>query len=218
MTDEDRKWLNEYHRWKMVDIIRYFESGKKLSTKLISAAISAKFSEEYPEELAEFYAGIMRDSDELEDVARRCEIAVWFGRKDLATADEVKRSHEYSQSIECFRGTGDFGLTPGEHSLQAYYRGSDARGHESVHPDFKAMLWGCAGRALLTIEGRVAGQSEDDDVPSITLIFDETAVHPRGGIQSMSGTKPELIDLLAKATVWLDGTTFRPNEHVTIGG
>lgn len=76
--------------------------------------------------------------------------------------------------------------------LQNYYRKSDGRGHSSETEHYKALLWGCAGRVLLTIDDKHSDAT-------ITLIFDETSKEARGGIQNICATKDQAMKLLQAA-------------------
>lgn len=114
-------------------------------------------------------------------------------------------------------------------SIQAYYRGTDKRGHSAVLQDNKLslLLWGCAGRVLLTLQGakvqgeeEVQGQGEREPNyggASITLIFDETSATPRGGIQSICATAGEASDLLLDAIDSFDVSLLVPDGKVSVG-
>lgn len=74
--------------------------------------------------------------------------------------------------------------------LQAYYAHNDRREHSAVTHVYTARLWGCAGRALLTLE---SGETQ------LTLIFDESPRQCLLGVQSVNGTFVQIITLLASA-------------------
>jgi hypothetical protein len=97
-------------------------------------------------------------------------------------------------------------------TIQPYYAASETRGHSGIGNGFKALLWGSAGRVLLTIQdierhGLFNGAW-------VTLIFDETAKEPRGGVQGLCATRDEAVDILRAAT---DGMpALSPDSNVTI--
>lgn len=90
--------------------------------------------------------------------------------------------------------------------LKPYYAASDVRGHRGKGKDFKALLWGSAGRVLLTLERKTT---------SFTMIFDETSDICRGGIQGCYGTFADLFLLINDAT--LHFPKLKPDSSVGIG-
>ena len=84
-------------------------------------------------------------------------------------------------------------------TLRQYYNKSDGRGHCGEGDGWKALMWGSAGRVLLTLSdvkpkgiGKFGGAW-------ITLIFDDSADYARGGIQGLCATKGEALALLQVA-------------------
>lgn len=97
--------------------------------------------------------------------------------------------------------------------LQQLYRGSEARGWSGSAGDFKALMWGSAGRVLIQLEdvdrrGKYGGAR-------VTLIFDEESPTPRGGVQGLAATRDEALSLIAAATERMP--TMLPDKEVTIG-
>lgn len=101
--------------------------------------------------------------------------------------------------------------------IQKYYNDSTDRGHSAKGDGFKALLWGCAGRVLLTLQDLYAQDNPKSKFggAKVTMIFDETATVARGGIQSYIGTKDEVLGLLRAATV--TELRFKPDKKVNIG-
>lgn len=97
--------------------------------------------------------------------------------------------------------------------LKAYYAASN-RGHSGETGHLKALLWGCAGRVLLTLQDRFHQGHESSKYGGawVTLIFDETSDEPRGGVQGYCATKGEALDLLRDATT--DFPELKPDNGV----
>jgi hypothetical protein len=148
---------------------------------------------------------VHRDFTTIDPTMRLAEIAVWFGRPDVATWDTVEASRKFAQS---WRPGAEFGLEMGETALKAYYDASIERGHRSHVDGLVCLLWGCAGRVLITIK--------DDLIPDLdlTLILDESSEYPRGGIQSLNGTKDQCLELLERFRTVKH--QFNPDNEVTI--
>ncbi len=99
--------------------------------------------------------------------------------------------------------------------MQKYFRDSEARGHSADGPGFHALLWGAAGRVLLTLRKRTPdGSGEELFEPSITIIFDETSSEARCGIQGLDATETEAVGLLRAAMEHLK--EFYPDEAVSV--
>lgn len=170
----------------------------------------------------ETYREIKQQFDEIDNSGRMTEIAVWFGRPDRATPDGVMASRKFCEEWQpaCVLRKGqkpmDFGLTLGPKAVKTYYTKAKGAGHEFVTPDFKALMLGTAGRLLITLQDtRSEGDKEAKfNGANITLIFDEDSDHPRGGIQSLVGTKDECLALL-KAFRESD-VKFTPSDSVSI--
>lgn len=103
----------------------------------------------------------------------------------------------------------------GEGCLQGYYRRSSSRGHSAETGTLKALLWGSAGRVLLTLKDTLpAGHPEGKFGGAwITLIFDESADHCRGGVQGYCATAEEALGLLDAAEYL---PPMRPDKSVTV--
>jgi hypothetical protein len=95
--------------------------------------------------------------------------------------------------------------------IQSYYHATTIRGHSSTHERFKAVLWGCAGRVLLTVKGNGGDAAVKD--AQVTMVFDEDSKMPRGGIQSIDGTAAQALELIRLASEQLKA--FVPDEEVT---
>jgi len=76
--------------------------------------------------------------------------------------------------------------------LQVYYRQSSARGHSCVIDGTEILIWGCAGRVTMTINGK----SNED----LSVIFDESSTEPSAGLLSIHATKEQAITLLNALT------------------
>ena len=72
--------------------------------------------------------------------------------------------------------------------LQRYYRDSPERGHSAVVGGIEILVWGCAGRVVMTINGK--------DAEDLSVIFDETSEEPRAGRQGIHATKEQAVGLL----------------------
>lgn len=81
-------------------------------------------------------------------------------------------------------------LSEKEPALKEYYKAASMRGHSAQLDGFKMLLWGSAGRVMLTIE---------DEKAQVSWVFDESSENPRGGLQSYEGTEAQVIGLLKKA-------------------
>jgi hypothetical protein len=150
------------------------------------------------------YREVHRQITEVYDAARKAEIAVWFGRPDLATDEMVKKSHEWAQNwhdryeLEWAGKPVPTLFELGPNSVKAYYEKSPSAGHSYYCDDFKILMLGTAGRLLTTISD-TRGQDNPESKfggAHITLIFDETSKDPRGGVQSHIGTQKELLGLI----------------------
>jgi hypothetical protein len=138
------------------------------------------------------------------DAARKAEIAVWFGRPDLATDEMVKKSHDFAQNwYDRYELEKQGKPVPklfdlGPNAVQPYYRNSPSAGHSYYCDDFKILMLGTAGRVLTTISDTRPQNDPKSKFGGahITLIFDETADYPRGGVQSHIGTQKELLGLI----------------------
>lgn len=98
--------------------------------------------------------------------------------------------------------------------IRKYWNDSSARGHSFVTEDWKALMWGSAGRVLITIQdtklkGKYGGAY-------VSLIFDDSADYARGGIQGICATREEGLGLVQAA---IDGLgDFKEDNEVTLAG
>jgi hypothetical protein len=76
---------------------------------------------------------------------------------------------------------------------------AEHRSHLSAElPKMKVMMGASAGRVLLTLQDRFK-QGDPESIYGgawVTLIFDETAGHPRGGLQGQCATRDEAVALI----------------------
>lgn len=100
--------------------------------------------------------------------------------------------------------------------LQAYYQNSPARGHSFATKDWKVLMWGSAGRVLLTFQDAKPQGKGKFGGAHVTLIFDETADYARGGVQGICATKEEALGLIQVAINGLGDMT--PDKDVTLAG
>lgn len=100
--------------------------------------------------------------------------------------------------------------------LQKYVQDSKSRGHSADGDGFRALLWSCAGRVLLTIQDAYPRESPLScfDGAQVTLIFLEDEIRPCG-VQSVAATCDEACRLLECITNVLP--EFRPDNGVTVG-
>lgn len=94
--------------------------------------------------------------------------------------------------------------------LQSYYRKSDGRGHIAVVNGVEVLVWGCAGRVVMTINGK-AGED-------LSVIFDEMSEEPRAGRQGIHATKDQAIKLLDFVTANSSDfqAAIKPNDSVSM--
>jgi hypothetical protein len=203
-----------------IDLIDAYKGAGILTTPLVLDALLAVIHcDEYDgkgnirEERKTYYYDhlpifrrVYRDITTIDATMRLAEIAVWFGRPDIATWDTVEASRKFAQS---WRPGAEFGLEMGETALKAYYDASNERGHRSDVDGFVCLLWGGGGRVLITIK--------DELIPDVdlTIILDESSECPRGGIQSINGSKDQCLDLLERFRTVKH--QFKPDTGVTFG-
>jgi len=77
--------------------------------------------------------------------------------------------------------------------LQQYWNKSKSRGHSGDNEFCHAMMWGSAGRVLITIQPPKVKQKKHFE--TLTAIFGDSADYCRGGIQGMNGTEEQLLAL-----------------------
>lgn len=138
--------------------------------------------------------GIKADYDEICAAAKLWECKYWFGGTQQPMTDEELGQKNWEAVEKLQRNEPRIPPTAG---LQKLYHDSSC-GLKGVNEDFTVMMCGSAGRVLVTIQdnerhGKFNGAW-------ITMIFDETADYPRGGVQSQCGTKEELLSLLTAAS------------------
>lgn len=80
------------------------------------------------------------------------------------------------------------------------------------------LLWGSAGRVLLTLEDSLlqGDPLARYDGATLTLIFDEDSPAARGGIQSLAATADEAERLLLDAMAHFRVDLFAANKEVTV--
>ena len=101
--------------------------------------------------------------------------------------------------------------------IQKYYNESDDRGHKCSLKECDVLLWGCAGRVLITVKDKYPKGNPKSKFGGawISMIFDETSKEARGGIQGLCATKEEAIALL-EAAMEMPKKSFKPDSEVTI--
>lgn len=94
--------------------------------------------------------------------------------------------------------------------LKKYYNDTNQRGHEAKIGDIKVMLWGCAGRVLVTAE------RGDND---ITMIFtdEKSQTTANGGQQGIHGSQEAAQEIL-QALVDTDKIKFKAKKSVIMAG
>lgn len=103
----------------------------------------------------------------------------------------------------------------GEDKLQGYYRKSEDRGHGGESGLVKVLMWGSAGRVLLTIQDKVVLGSRTFRGAWITLIFSEDSTTARGGVQGQAGTLAEILGLLEESSRAMPKMKMQPDEEVS---
>lgn len=94
--------------------------------------------------------------------------------------------------------------------LKKYWNDTNERGHETKVGDIKVMMWGCAGRVLITAE-------RNDQ--SITMIFtdEKSQITPNGGQQGIDATTANAA-LIVEALRDAEKIEFHPEGAVTLAG
>lgn len=92
--------------------------------------------------------------------------------------------------------------------LKKYWNKSSHRGHQAKVDDVTVLMWGSAGRVLVTC------RREDQDV---TMIFSDYKESDTlcGGVQGVNGTKETIIEIL-NTVVSAEKLKFKHKEDVTI--
>ncbi len=157
-----------------------YQTSKEITTSLMAEAC-----------MAEMYLTGECDLDRL-----RASVVSFMERHEKALLEVARASKEIQEAERVFENSV---WLP---RLQKYYQNSDSRGHSGNGDGFRALLWGSAGRVLLTLQDLHGVDHPDSKFGGahITLIFDETANYARGGIQSLCATKEEALKLVKAAT------------------
>lgn len=94
--------------------------------------------------------------------------------------------------------------------LKQYWNDTNQRGHEAKVGKTKVMMWGCAGRVLITAE------RDDND---ITMIFtdEKSQVTPNGGQQGIHGPQKAAQEILQEL-VDVERIKFKVSKSVTMAG
>lgn len=94
--------------------------------------------------------------------------------------------------------------------VKEYWNTTDLRGHEAKVGKIKLMMWGCAGRVLMTVQ-------EGDD--NFTMIFtdEKSQVKPNGGQQGIYCTQKKAKELLTQITN-VEKINFKPDKNVRMAG
>lgn len=145
---------------------------------------------------------IKSEVDEICAASKQWECQHWFGgtQKPLTNEEINKRNMEVIKF--------DKERKPPVAGLQKICYQSDGP-LLGQHEDFEILMLSSAGRVLLTIQD--AKPQGKFNGAWITLVFDETADYPRGGVQGQCGTKDELLALLKASSDNLPELKPRPN-------
>lgn len=108
-------------------------------------------------------------------------------------------------------------------SLLDYYNKSSDRGHRTRRnkEGFRALMWGCAGRVMITLEKGKNGPTFtmifSDWVPKTESDFEMLAKYgrTRGGIQGIDATFEEAMEMVKWAQ---KGLKFRADKQVRMAG
>jgi len=94
--------------------------------------------------------------------------------------------------------------------LKKYWNDTNLRGHEAKVGKIKVMMWGCAGRVLITAER---------DNTDITMIFtdEKSQITANGGQQGIHGSHKAVLEILNKLSE-IDKIKFKPADKVTLAG
>jgi len=93
--------------------------------------------------------------------------------------------------------------------LKNYWNNSKERGHNTKIDGLEVMMWGCAGRVLITITN---GKHD------ITMIFsDEKGNESKGGQQGINAPLATALEMVQKVTK-VNKIEFKPDEKVTLAG
>lgn len=176
---EDKRLNSELHSGSTLAVIRHDEGKGDFSAyhsgygSLVRRNITV-------------YREIYKAVEEVEKVTQVIEMVHWFDRPDLACRWKEFNDRQIEDIIKA-RGRSPSPFEVGSNAIQTYYSKSKARGHSFKCKDYKALLWGCAGRVLITLR-------KDLNV-ELSMIYDEGSKYPRSGIQDMSGTGEEILQL-----------------------
>lgn len=97
--------------------------------------------------------------------------------------------------------------------LKGYWHATRERGHAAQIPGLTVMLWGCAGRAMMTL-------LDPATKASVTVITDDSSSEPRMGTQGIDATREDALRLLALAYDYTDDlrAAMRPESAVKMAG
>jgi len=112
-------------------------------------------------------------------------------------ADTLKTVHESMERVQHAMKEWErkHWLTATGGNYQGYYRASTRMSHVGKTEKLDLLMWGTAGRVLVTLEGAKSTNLAD---ACVTLIFDETATEARGGVQGIDATEEQALQLLAE--------------------
>lgn len=199
---------------------------KEIGIRLMMEASSARFHlVEYPNssslhpKFAKFYRDnretllqIVSDVDEIVAAAKLWECKCWFGGTQVPLTLEQLEQKNWQAVEDC---RSDKKRNPPTAGLQKLYHDSPSRGHKGVHDDFIVMMWGSAGRVMITIQdSKPVNEGGKFNGAWISIVFDEDADYPRGGLQGQCGTKEELLGLLKASSESLP--ELKPNDNISM--
>lgn len=170
-------------------IAKYLDTGELSSSLLVDALL---FKEHFPERLPSL-----------------CKEVVAYYQKHWRALRAIHADgDDVRAAVGAFRPVID--------ALRAYYKATSARGHSGAKDGLKALLWGSAGRVLLTLQDE---RSQGDPLSkfggaNITLIFAEGGEPPNASLQSLCATKGEALALLKAARD--DFPLLKPDADVCV--
>jgi hypothetical protein len=103
--------------------------------------------------------------------------------------------------------------------IKKYWNDTDKRGHIADSSNCTIMMWGCAGRVLITAEqpGSSITMIFSDYVASEEDVKNYGNLTQRGGIQGINAKKEDAI-LIMNELIEMKKIKFRPKESITMAG
>lgn len=113
-------------------------------------------------------------------------------------------------NIEIQEAIREFELKHWLPHIKEYWNKTSRRGHEAKVDEIKLLMWGCAGRVMLTV-------GTDDE--NVTMIFsdEESQQTPNGGQQGIDCSQKKAVEILKNITA-ADKIRFKSSKSVTMAG